>query len=89
MFFIFQVLDPAWKEVAANISTVEGVTLAEIECKDCYSFCVSQSARAFPTLNVYRDGVMVKHDYSEDFSTSGFYSCAMAYHIGGTRKNVQ
>jgi hypothetical protein len=47
---------------------------------------MTQRAKGFPTLNVYKDGVMVNYDYHEVMNAQGFYDCAMAYHIGGKRK---
>ena len=68
------------------VADIEGVRLAEMECMHCYAFCVSQRAKGFPTLTVYKNGELVKHDYYEDLSPEGFFNCAMAYHIGGQRK---
>jgi len=55
-------LAPVWEQLAQKYETVEGVTIAHVDCTagDNKELCNSNGVNGFPTLNIYKDGAMVE-----------------------------
>lgn len=77
-----QELNEVWDKLAQRFASTSNVKIARMDCNLYASFCLKES-RGCPTLNLYKDGLMLAKDYHEDYSIENLYQCVSSYVKGG------
>lgn len=76
-----QELNDVWEKLAQRF-TSNNIKIAQMDCNLYAGFCLKES-RGCPTLNLYKDGLMLAKDYHEDYSLENLYQCVTSYVKGG------
>ncbi|XP_041361277.1 thioredoxin domain-containing protein 5-like [Gigantopelta aegis] len=71
-------LSPTWDDLSNKFSSIEGVTIAEINCTQCSSLCSNHQVSGYPTLVLYRDGVKLG-EHRGQRSLENLYSFVMRH----------